>query len=177
MVPKALRLPDGRSPNRRALPLQTTVGTLTRRFVIGNPCLHLCLALLPYFIRFSFYYLHTFIVYWIRDNQIIQCDKIVRQAITKRFSRRLLLEKVFSAFYDAYANENWYHRYKYQVYKPNTQVHTIPKVIHEYREKLTKASAIVCRISCVFFLPIHQKCERNRFVSEGKAEAKLSLQG
>ena len=55
MVPKALRLPDGRSPNRRALPLQMTVGTLTRRFVIGNPCLHLCLASLPYFIRFFFF--------------------------------------------------------------------------------------------------------------------------
>ena len=80
MVPKALRLPDGRSPNRRALPLQTTVGTLTRRFVIGNPCLHLCLALLPYFIRFSFYYVHIFTVYEIRDNQITERDKIVKQA-------------------------------------------------------------------------------------------------
>ena len=75
MLPKALRLPDGRSPNRRALPLQTTVGTFTRRFVIGKPCLHLCLALLAFFIRFSFYYLHTFIVF---QSEIIRSPNLTK---------------------------------------------------------------------------------------------------
>ena len=49
IVPKALRRPEGRRPNLRALPLQTTLAWLTIRFFIGKSCLHLCLASKLYF--------------------------------------------------------------------------------------------------------------------------------
>ena len=53
--PSAFLRPEGRKPYLLAFPLQMTLRVRVYLFDIGKSCLHLCLALLPFYIANPYY--------------------------------------------------------------------------------------------------------------------------
>ena len=64
--PSAFLRPEGRKPYLLAFPLQMTFRVRVYLLDIGKSCLHLCLALLPFFIE-------VYILWWLTDPRIPGC--------------------------------------------------------------------------------------------------------